>query len=191
MDSIITRIADKVWKLSSDGNIYFLDFDRKIIIDTSARANRHLVRQFLSKVVDFDKVDIVIFTHLHYDHVGNFDLFSNAEYFASGESIEDFRKNPFAAVLMEDIAEKLKTIELKPLPQEFHGLELIKTPGHTKGSICLWYPDKKILFSGDTLFFNKNIGRIDLPTSVPEKMNESLVGLIKYNYKILCPGHDY
>jgi hydroxyacylglutathione hydrolase len=191
MNSIISKIADSVWKLSSDGNIYLLDFEKKIIIDTSARSNRHLIKQFLSKIVDFEKVDYVIFTHLHFDHTGNFDLFTNAEYYASEESISDFNKDPFGAVLMEDIAEKLKGVKLNPIPEIFNGLEIIKTPGHTRGSICLWYDKEKILFSGDTLFFNKNIGRLDLPTSVPEKMNESLIKLIKYHHKILCPGHDY
>jgi len=191
MNSIISRITDKVWKLSSDGNLYFLDFDKKIIIDTGARSNVHIVRQFLSKIIDFEKVGIVIFTHLHFDHVGNFDLFPNAEFYASAESIEDFQENPFGCVLMQDIAVKLKSVKLNPLPDRFYGLEIIKTPGHTRGSICLWYPEEKILFSGDTLFFNRNMGRLDLPTSVPDKMNESLMKLVAYNYKILCPGHDY
>jgi glyoxylase-like metal-dependent hydrolase (beta-lactamase superfamily II) len=70
-------------------------------------------------------------------------------------------------------------------------LYVIPTPGHTRGSICLWYAPEKILFSGDTLFYNKHIGRQDLPTSEPGQMQKSLMKLVHYNYKILCPGHDY
>ena len=41
-------------------------------------------------------------------------------------------------------------------------LEIIHTPGHTEGGICLYNNVEKILFSGDTLFF-EGIGRVDLP----------------------------
>ena len=96
---MIKKVSDKIWKIPSEGNVYFLDFEEKIIIDTSARINRHIIEQFLGKVVDFDKVDKVIFTHLHYDHSGNFDLFPKAKFFASQEEIEDFKKDPRGAIL--------------------------------------------------------------------------------------------
>ena len=41
-------------------------------------------------------------------------------------------------------------------------LNVIETPGHTKGSICLFSEDDGILFSGDTLFY-RGIGRTDFP----------------------------
>ena len=145
---------------------------------------------FLSKIVPLDQIEIVIFTHLHYDHVGNFDLFKNAKYYASKEAIHSFHKNPENAVLKKDIAEKLKKIQINPLPEKIAGLTVIKTPGHTKGSICLWDQEERILFSGDTLFFKKNIGRTDLPTSSPSEMRKTLIKLLDYNYTMLCPGHD-
>lgn len=42
-------------------------------------------------------------------------------------------------------------------------LEVINTPGHAAGSICLYNKSEKILFSGDVLF-QGGIGRTDLPT---------------------------
>ncbi len=38
----------------------------------------------------------------------------------------------------------------------------IFTPGHTPGGICFWIPSEKVLFTGDTLFF-ESIGRSVLP----------------------------
>jgi hydroxyacylglutathione hydrolase len=40
--------------------------------------------------------------------------------------------------------------------------EVIHTPGHTPGSICLLFPEQHLLFAGDTLFAG-SIGRTDLP----------------------------
>lgn len=41
-------------------------------------------------------------------------------------------------------------------------LEVIHTPGHSKGGVCFHIPSEKVLFAGDTLFQN-SIGRTDLP----------------------------
>ncbi|MBI5346841.1 MAG: MBL fold metallo-hydrolase [Chlamydiae bacterium] len=57
-------------------------------------------------------------------------------------------------------------------------LRVIHTPGHTPGSICFYIPSEKILLSGDTLFKGA-FGRLDLPTSEPEKMMDSLKKLSK------------
>ncbi|OGM01328.1 hypothetical protein A3K72_03065 [Candidatus Woesearchaeota archaeon RBG_13_36_6] len=185
---MIKKVCDKIWKVSADSNVYFLDFDEKIVIDTGNRAQHNIIEQFLSKVVDFDKVEKVVFTHLHYDHIGNFDFFPNAKFYASQQEIDDFKKDPLGTVLREDIA-KMFTVELHPI-RYLNKLEIINTPGHTRGSICLWYEKEKLLFSGDTIF-KKGSGRTDLPTSDPKKQRESMIKLLNYNYKILCPGHDY
>jgi glyoxylase-like metal-dependent hydrolase (beta-lactamase superfamily II) len=181
-----------VWKLVGDSNVFYLDLGKKIIIDTSSRQFQPKLQMFLAKVIDFSQVDYVIFTHFHYDHIGNYDLFPNAKLVASRAEIEDFRKNPKGAVLDPRLAERfeksnLVAIEDIELPKE---LEVIPVPGHTRGSICIWYAQEKILFSGDTLF-PVGIGRTDLPTSVPEKMQDSLNKLTHYNFKTLCAGHDY
>jgi glyoxylase-like metal-dependent hydrolase (beta-lactamase superfamily II) len=43
-----------------------------------------------------------------------------------------------------------------------HKAEVLYTPGHTQGSICLHFVPEKLLFAGDTLFAG-SIGRTDLP----------------------------
>jgi glyoxylase-like metal-dependent hydrolase (beta-lactamase superfamily II) len=43
-----------------------------------------------------------------------------------------------------------------------HRAEVLHTPGHTQGSICLHFAPEKLLFAGDTLFAG-SIGRTDLP----------------------------
>jgi len=41
-------------------------------------------------------------------------------------------------------------------------LEVLETPGHSLGSICLYEKTEKVLFSGDTVFPDGNIGRTDM-----------------------------
>ena len=188
---MIKKISENIWKVPCDSNVYFLDLEKKIIIDTGKRANRQDLKFFLSKVVDFEKVEIVILTHLHYDHIGNIDLFPNAKIYTSKEEISDYQNNPFGAVLNESDLELIKKFELIPIPPMFFGLQVLNTPGHTAGSICLFDNYRKILFSGDTIFDKGVFGRTDLPTSVPDKMMNSIIRLGKFNYNILCPGHDY
>jgi len=50
---------------------------------------------------------------------------------------------------------------------------VIHTPGHTEGSICLHFPQEKKLIAGDTLFAG-SIGRTDLPGGSLEKILRSL-----------------
>jgi hydroxyacylglutathione hydrolase len=50
---------------------------------------------------------------------------------------------------------------------------VIHTPGHTEGSICLYFPQEKKLIAGDTLFAG-SIGRTDLPGGSMEKIMRSL-----------------
>lgn len=188
---MIEKLTDKVFKIKSNCNVYFLDFKKKIIIDTGAKVNRDEIINSLSQIINPENIDYVILTHLHYDHVGNIEIFKKAKIYASKEAIEEFSKDNYGSILDKKTVEAFKKIELNELPLNFEGLEIINTPGHTKGSICLWYPNRKILFSGDTLFDKRILGRTDLPTSEPEKMMPSLIKLSKYEYEKLCPGHDY
>ncbi|MBU0535729.1 MAG: MBL fold metallo-hydrolase [Nanoarchaeota archaeon] len=189
----VKKISDNVWKFTGTDavNVYFIGLDEmKIVIDAGNRADRQQLEKLLGALVDLKTVDTVIFTHLHYDHIGNFDLFPKAEFYASAKEISDYEKKREDAILNPTITDKFN-VKLKPLPEKIGPLEVVEVPGHTSGSVCLLYPEKRILFSGDTMFAKKQLGRTDLPTSAPGKMNDSLIKLLKYDFKILAPGHDY
>ena len=66
-------------------------------------------------------------------------------------------------------------------------IEVITTPGHTGGSVCLRVGNA--LFTGDTLFAG-SMGRIDPPGAQPDKMMSSLARLAKLegDYDVY-PGH--
>ena len=68
--------------------------------------------------------------------------------------------------------------------------KVIHTPGHTKGGICLYQEEQKILFSGDTIF-RGTWGRTDLPTSSFEAIIKSITDRIMTlpEDTIIYPGH--
>jgi hydroxyacylglutathione hydrolase len=67
---------------------------------------------------------------------------------------------------------------------------VIETPGHTEGSICLYFPAENKLIAGDTLFAG-SIGRTDLPGGSFEKIIRSLHGkvLALPDETVVVPGH--
>lgn len=63
------------------------------------------------------------------------------------------------------------------------------TPGHTPGGICLYDEQKKILFSGDTVFPGGSMGRVDFPGGSGKQLKESLSRLAALDVEMLCAGH--
>jgi hydroxyacylglutathione hydrolase len=68
--------------------------------------------------------------------------------------------------------------------------EVLHTPGHTEGSVCLYFAPEKKLIAGDTLFAG-SIGRTDLPGGSYKKLMDSLRGpvLALPDETIVVPGH--
>lgn len=130
----------------------------------------------------------IILTHAHFDHVGALQAVHEAHptaLFAVGEhemldSVYTFYSHPDLVippvdVLLEDGA------RIGPF-------KVIHTPGHTKGSICLYSEKDSLLLSGDTLFCG-GYGRTDLGGSMTD-MQASLARLsqLPLETKVL-PGH--
>ena len=82
-------------------------------------------------------------------------------------------------------AEDGLTIGLAALPAE-----VLHTPGHTPGSICLLFPAQHLLLAGDTLFAG-SIGRTDLPggdgQQILRSLRDRLLGAARYDAR--APGH--
>jgi glyoxylase-like metal-dependent hydrolase (beta-lactamase superfamily II) len=68
--------------------------------------------------------------------------------------------------------------------------QVLHTPGHTEGSICLYFPAQQKLIAGDTLFAG-SIGRTDLPGGSHKKIlssiHETLLALP--DETVVVPGH--
>ena len=69
------------------------------------------------------------------------------------------------------------------------GFSLLPTPGHTPGSVCFYFPEDGVLFSGDTLF-QMGYGRTDLPGGDIQQLWHSLDLLLALPPEtVVYPGH--
>jgi glyoxylase-like metal-dependent hydrolase (beta-lactamase superfamily II) len=182
-----------------DSNIYLIKDEQIALIDTGTGQNSDLVMQNLTRLgVRTREINLIINTHCHYDHIGGNRAFIEAagcEVAIHELDAEPLRKADPTVTIARNFGVKLEP--LKPLRELREGdrielgaltLEVLHTPGHTRGSICLYERKQKALFSGDTVFCD-GIGRTDLPTSDRAAMASSLRRLAELDVEKLFPGH--
>ena len=181
--------------------------------------NCYLVRQtdsgFLAVIDPGDDADFIlssldgepshiILTHSHFDHVGALwtlhEKFPSAVIAAGSE--EDFSQENIVRIAKGTMGFYYSDTGLAkcgskvPLPtlllkdgDRIGPFEVLHTPGHTQGSICLYSRENKVLISGDTLF-RHSYGRTDLGGSETQIM-KSLRRLLQLDGDTtVYPGHD-
>ena len=74
-------------------------------------------------------------------------------------------------------------------PRLIPSLKILSTPGHTPGSVCFYFPEDGVLFSGDTLF-QMGYGRTDLPGGDIQQLWHALDLLLALPPEtVVYPGH--
>ncbi|MDO9529823.1 MAG: MBL fold metallo-hydrolase [Syntrophales bacterium] len=168
-------------------NTYLIDGSKKIIIDPGHLNYFANVGEGLAELhLSLDHIDVVITTHGHPDHIEAAQQFEKPALFAMSQLEYKFIK---------DIAGNYFKI---PEPDFFLGegdltigdnsFQVIVTPGHSPGSVCLYWPEQKALFTGDVIF-NRGIGRTDLPGGDSKLLKESIKSISKLDVEYLLPGH--
>lgn len=168
-------------------NCYLLKEDGHVlIIDPASSTNR-----ILSLLDEQDVVDGIVLTHGHFDHIGAVDLLKKRLHcpvyihYLDEKLARDARIDRFGT----DIAVKsaMTLIDGGRLNIGAFELEILHTPGHTDGSICIGY--KNHLFTGDTLF-EGSVGRCDLYSGSDSKLKQSLRMICKrHPDTLIYPGH--
>lgn len=191
-------------------NMYIISIEKQaIIIDPhiSEEALKYIKNNLL-------KIDYIILTHEHYDHISGVNWLKdkfNCKVICNKECAEaikwpNLNSSKYFDILMEllpkeiEIDEAMKVEpyscfaditfeENKSIKWKGHKIDLISTPGHSKGSICIVIDDK-YLFSGDSLLK-------DYPTvtrlkggSLKDYKEKTINFLKSLSHKMLVyPGH--
>ena len=166
-----------VGPLQTNCYIYTSDKDA-LVVDAAAEPERILKA---AKRLGA-RIRCLINTHAHFDHIGalaEVASATDAPVLVHEDDIPLLLSGGWPSQLSHEEALPpgfpiwmVKPIELHQQPQPLRHndhitigmtvLEVIHTPGHTPGSICLYCPAESLLFSGDTLF-HLGVGRTDMP----------------------------
>jgi glyoxylase-like metal-dependent hydrolase (beta-lactamase superfamily II) len=180
--------------LGNECNTYLIDGE--ILIDTGTGKFFHEIKKEIESKYEIKKIKRIINTHCHFDHTGGNKKFRDwlkAEIFIHSRDKHSIETGTHTMSELFDEMAKTVTADhvlktgsiIKTTNFKF---EVIPTPGHTPGSVCLYENDKKILVSGDTIF-NDAVGRTDLPGGSKYELLESLKKLFPYHINYLLPGH--
>ncbi len=175
-----------------DSNAYVLLAERVAVIDTGLSAES--MRSRLAGVVQPEDVEVVVNTHAHIDHCGGNGAFANARVMLHELDAEAAESGSFygtASLFGTGSAWKPERLLREGMKIELGDaeLEVIHTPGHTPGSICLYLREERALFSGDTLFAGGSFGRTDLEGGNMRQLVESLRRIAELEIEVLYPGH--
>ncbi len=136
--------------------------DMCLIIDPGAEYDN------IKKIVESLKIEGILITHYHFDHIGALNDFINKD-----------------NIKVYDYSNLNDNMVIGPF-----SFEIIRTPGHKEDAITYYFREDKIMFTGDFLF-RDSIGRCDLAGSSEEDMAKSINLIKKYDNDIkIYPGHD-
>lgn len=151
-------------------NTYVVSDEQHILLIDPACSNEYEQQQLLRYIekltANSQKPIAIVATHGHLDHLWGAKWATETWHTPVLMHEADM---PMARAMQQQydlfgIRATPQPFPMEPLSFQFSafGFQIIETPGHTPGSICLYYPDEHVLFSGDTLF-EMGYGRTDLP----------------------------
>ena len=173
-----------------DSNSYIIG---ETLIDPGSGENiDYLKDEIRAAGLEMTDIKKIVNTHCHYDHIGADKQLQDEygyEIYMHPLDIQTVNEKDPVATCAASFDAQVPDLDIKELNEgdKIEGYEVIHTPGHTRGGICLF--DGKSLISGDTIFSGGNFGRIDLPTGDRMQMKESILKISELDAVQLFSGH--
>ncbi len=186
-----------IWQsmTANNCNTYLIQGPTNVIIDPGHAAQFDHVQKGLDELgLGLNDIGLVVCTHAHPDHIEAVSYFKDAGALVTinekewqlAKSMEKY----LSASLGIDLDSYVPDFFLKEGDFSVNGLDftVYHTPGHSPGSISLYWPAKKVLFTGD-LIFKDGLGRTDLPGGNGSQLKQSIKRLSTLGAEYLLSGH--
>lgn len=177
-----------------------------IIIDPGHISNEFREPGFDSLVKAIEKdglriedVGLIINTHTHPDHCqANEVLVQKSQAMVTLSKEEDEFRRTIGERLYTMFGAKnpqfspffyLKEGNLSLGTKNKVNLQVLVTPGHSPGSVCLYWQENKVLITGDIIFYG-SIGRTDFPGGSLSQLKKSIDRLSELDVAYLIAGHS-
>lgn len=216
--SILTYLTDIGQTLRIPRVMWYLEGARRVLVDTSADSEEvavNIIGENLSRSpdqvpanalraigVEPSQIDLIIFTHLHWDHCGNLGLFPNSRLLAQRDEVryayapsrffERAFLSPQAGLVPPHLGRRLEALlgDEEILP----GLQVLLSPGHTPGSQAVRVKTAHGWFTiaGDAIFTYENLEK-DIPPGFHVHVDQALDSMhrIARVSDVVLPSHDY
>ena len=176
-------------------NSYIIGGDVTVLVD--AGHLKHLGRLFASMEKDGltpQDLDLILSTHCHPDHFEALSQFVESKVLMAMHREEERYLKDHGETIYQmmgitsprfraDFYLKEGTLNLGKI-----GLQVYHTPGHSPGSLCFYWPKKKVLISGDVIFYG-GVGRTDFPGGDANQLKHSIQRLSQLDIEVFLPGH--
>lgn len=172
--------------------------DETLLIDAGTEKTGLNISQYMRN--NNIKVDFVLLTHYHPDHVGglrNLNLKDSVIYGPDGELNVINGKEPmkpgksFISRLIASRFRGIENVEIEPISNmKLSWIRSEQTPGHTPDSRIFVVDDEKVIFSGDSAV--EKGGRLSVSKAFSldyELAEKSLREIMKHNGYTVYPGH--
>jgi glyoxylase-like metal-dependent hydrolase (beta-lactamase superfamily II) len=192
---IIDHLHGFFWQspTTNNCNTYLITGGKNILIDPGHQdLFGHVTNALAGLSLALEDLDLVVITHGHPDHMEALKAFRDSGALAAVGAAEmafirQMAPHYGAALGMPDFEPDL-LLQEGELHVDGVTLQVIHTPGHSPGSLCLYWAGMKALFTGDVVF-QQGVGRTDLPGGSGEALKESIRRISRLDVEYLLPGH--
>ena len=176
-------------------NSYLIGGDVPVLIDPG---HQHLVKNLINQMEKdknrLEDIRLIIATHVHPDHFEATQTFARAGVLLALHPEEEKFMKEIGGEFYRGFGMEMPEIKVDFFLKEGElklgtkTLQVLHTPGHSPGSISLYWSEKKALFTGDVVFA-MGVGRTDFPGGDGMLLRDSIERLARLDAEWLLSGH--